>query len=78
MTSTIDVHQAQMHLEEYLLHVLDGEEIVITQEGIPMARLVRYRVRSSNRLPGSAKGMIEYFGDFIEPLPNEIIDTFEA
>jgi uncharacterized protein YbaP (TraB family) len=43
-----------------------------------MARLVRYRAKSPVRSPGYLKGKIRVADDFDAPLPDDILDAFEA
>ena len=40
MKATANVAQIKAHLSEYLRQVKDGSEVVITERGIPVARLV--------------------------------------
>ena len=40
MTGTANVAQLKARLSEYLRQVKDGSEVVITERGIPVARLV--------------------------------------
>ncbi|HTM33303.1 MAG TPA: type II toxin-antitoxin system prevent-host-death family antitoxin [Vicinamibacterales bacterium] len=40
MTGTANVAQIKARLSEYLRQVKDGSEVVITERGIPVARLV--------------------------------------
>jgi prevent-host-death family protein len=40
MKPTANVAQIKARLSEYLRHVKDGSEVVITERGIPVARLV--------------------------------------
>ena len=44
-----------------------GEEIVITKNGRPVARLVRYRAKFEEFL-GADEGKLEILGDIISPL----------
>lgn len=47
-----------------------GEEIVITKNGEPVAKLVPYRVRPES-IFGIDKGSIRILGDIVEPLDVE-------
>ena len=66
-TKTINVQEAQKQLEKLLAHLSVGEEIIITDGKIPIARLVPI----SSRIPGLHKGAIWVSPDFDEPLPEE-------
>ena len=47
-----------------------GEEIVITKNGRPVARLVRYRAKPAKWF-GADEGIIEILGDIISPMDVE-------
>ncbi len=46
MTVTVNIHEAKTHLAQLLQKVIDGEEVIITKAGIPVARLVPYEQSS--------------------------------
>lgn len=46
---TVNIHQAKTNLSKLLSRVELGEEIIISNRGIPVAKLVPFRT-SSNRL----------------------------
>ena len=47
-----------------------GEEIIITKHGRPVSRLTPYREKPKS-LFGRGRGMIEIYGDIVEPLDVE-------
>ena len=55
-----------------------GEEVVIARAGKPVARLVAFGEKPTQRIPGSAKGQVWIAPDFNDPLPEEIMEAFEA
>lgn len=56
-----------------------GEEITITKQGVPVARLVPVRSsKERGRKLGMFGGKIEIADDFDAPLPDEILDAFEG
>jgi len=57
--------------------VQDGEDVVITRAGTPDARIVPVDARSRPRVPGSVAGLIEIMADFVEPLPDNLLDAIE-
>jgi prevent-host-death family protein len=67
---TVTLEDAQAHLVELIAKAVPGEEIVITQDDKPVARLIAEKVPMLEpRVPGSAKGMIAYMADdFDAPL----------
>lgn len=68
----VDLQEAQNHLLELIEQAVDGDEIVITRKGIPVARLVAAssvsRLNTGKRPFGSAKGLITIKDDFDAPL----------
>jgi antitoxin (DNA-binding transcriptional repressor) of toxin-antitoxin stability system len=68
---TVTIIHAQTHFPELIAKVLAGDEVVITQDEKPIARLVpeKSTVIMQPRVPGSAKDMISYMADdFDAPL----------
>lgn len=76
---TVNIHQAKTNLSRLLSRVELGEEIIISNEGIPIAKLVPFRT-SSNRLAslGQDRGRFVLPEDFNDPLPQEILTAFEG
>jgi antitoxin (DNA-binding transcriptional repressor) of toxin-antitoxin stability system len=64
----------QVDQQEARERVLQGEEIIISVEGIEMARLIP----SKSRVPGIDKGCFVVPDNFDDPLPSEIIKAFEG
>ncbi len=76
MTATVTTEEAQSHLREWIAKLSPGDEMSITENERPVARLVipRESVRRSRR-PGSAKGKLtilseddSHLSDFAEYL----------
>ena len=67
---TVTIQEAQAKLPELVARVAGGEEIVITENQQPVAKLVRERPTQPARpAPGLGKGSILYMApDFDEPL----------
>lgn len=76
MAITVNAPEAAAQFSELLSRVLLGEEVVIAQEGIPVARLVAVSEQSSPRIPGLDKGKVIIAPDFNDPLPQEILNDF--
>ncbi len=77
MTKTVNVHEAKTHLSKILSRVMNGEEIVISKAGKPVARLVPIIQKKKHRKPGSAINKIQIKKDFEAPLPKYLIEQFE-
>ncbi len=67
MTKTIEVQDAQAQFPIILSQAISGDEIVITEKGKPVARLIA----TTERIAGLHKGAMETTEDFDEPLPDE-------
>ncbi len=75
--ATVNVHDAKTHLSRLLARVEEGEEIVISRAGKPVARLVPF---TSVRLPrqlGVWEGRVVVHDDFDE-LPEDIMAAFRG
>lgn len=69
--SVITIEDAQAHLSELIEHLHPGEEIVITRDEKPVARLVREAAPEPKpqRQLGTLKGTVRYMApDFDAPL----------
>ena len=78
MTVTVNIHEAKTHLSRLLSRVMAGEEIIIARAGRPVARLIPIGDRPATRVPGNATGKVVIAPDFDAPLPDEILEAFEA
>jgi prevent-host-death family protein len=73
----VGVHEAKTTLSDLLRRVSEGEEVVITRSGEPVARLVPVQRRAPRTL-GRDAGLFEVPADFDEPLPEDVQRAFEA
>jgi antitoxin (DNA-binding transcriptional repressor) of toxin-antitoxin stability system len=67
----VTVAEAKERIDDLLKLAVDGEEVVITEDDIPMARLTQAdrRPKLRQRHPGNAKGVLLYMADdFNAPL----------
>ena len=77
MPETITIEEAQAHLAELIAKLVPGEEVVITQNEQPVAKLIVERAATRQpRQPGSALGKLiinaedeEHLEDFKEYMP---------
>ena len=72
---TTDVQQAHEQLSQLVARVAQGEEIVITTAGKPMAKLVPYTVSQELRTPGGWEGRV-FIADDFDDIPPEIALAF--
>jgi prevent-host-death family protein len=65
---TVTIEDAQAHLKELIEHLAPGQEVIITQNDHPVARLVSSRRPRKPRQPGNCKGMLTVVSDDDEHL----------
>jgi prevent-host-death family protein len=76
---TVNIHQAKTNLSRLLSRVELGEEIIISNRGIPVAKLVPFHVLSNRQASlGLDRGRFIVPEDFDAPLPEEISAAFEG
>jgi len=77
MSTTVTLEEAQTRLTELVLKLAPGDEVIITQDQRPVAKLVGERpAKRKPRQAGRCKGMItllveddEHLQDFAEYMP---------
>lgn len=74
----INIYAAKSQLSQLIRRVADGEEVVITRNGEPVARLVPVAPPATARKLGTLAGTIRIGADFDAPLPDAILDAFEG
>jgi prevent-host-death family protein len=78
MMKMINMHEAKSQLSRLVDAAANGEEIIISRAGKPIARLGPFtRPRPSRRF-GVLKDEIRISDDFDEPLPDDVIAGFEG
>ena len=73
----VNVQEAQDQLPHLLTQVEAGEEVVITRNGKPIARLVECRPRGKRQF-GAWKNRIAVDDCFFDPLPKAEPSDWEA
>ncbi|MGB9178090.1 MAG: type II toxin-antitoxin system prevent-host-death family antitoxin [Pyrinomonadaceae bacterium] len=74
MTRSVNVDEAKNQLQDLLEMALDGNEVIITEDGKPLARLVPVALsKKIKRVAGLNRGKIWTSEDFDEPLVATII-----
>jgi prevent-host-death family protein len=74
---TVNIHEAKTQLSLLLRFVLEGEEIIIANRGVPVARLVPISSDKDLRPLGKYEGQIVLADDFDE-LPEDMLAAFEG
>lgn len=72
----VGIHKAKTNLSKLIPAVQSGEEVVITNAGRPVARLIPYQEQGGVRPLGLYRGKVLIHGDLLTPLPGEIIEDF--
>ncbi|MBW4672108.1 MAG: type II toxin-antitoxin system Phd/YefM family antitoxin [Cyanomargarita calcarea GSE-NOS-MK-12-04C] len=72
----VELPELSTDLAELLRLVLSGEEVIISQAGTPIARIVPIVKQSLPRIPGLDKGKVIIASDFDTPLPDDILNSF--
>jgi len=76
---SVNIHQAKTNLSRLLSRVELGEEIIISNRGIPIAKLVPFHTSSNRRSSlGADRELFTVPEDFDAPLPEEILAAFEG
>ena len=73
----INIHDAKTHFSKILIRVNRGEEVIIAKAGKPVAKIIPIKEGGSDRVPGSAKGMLTSSDEFFKALPDSVIESFE-
>jgi len=74
----INIHQAKTNLSQLLSRVKLGEEIVISNRGVPIAKLVPFNHFDRRSSLGQDRDQVTIPEDFNDPLPEEILAAFEG
>ncbi|MGH2669330.1 MAG: type II toxin-antitoxin system Phd/YefM family antitoxin [bacterium] len=75
----INIQEAKTHLSRYLDQVEAGETIVICRRNEPIAEIRPIpRPRATPRPIGLAAGTFHLPASYFEPLPEEILRSFEG
>ena len=73
----VNIHEAKTHLSKLLARVGNGEEVIISKAGKPIAKIVPIADKPKKRIPGSAKRKVVTEKNFDAPLPKHILKAFE-
>ncbi len=74
--SSVNIHEAKTQFSRLLQRVAAGEEITISNRGVPVARLIPVPRKRGRRQLGFEKGRARIADDFDAPLPPEILAGF--
>ena len=71
MVKTVDLSEPNATLAELVSLVTSGTQVVVTEAGNPVARLVPVDAVTEPRVPDLHPGAVEPSEDFDAPLPDE-------
>jgi prevent-host-death family protein len=75
--NSVNVGKAKTTLSKLLQRVAAGEEIVISNRGVPVARLIPFPKQPKGSRPfGIDNGRVHISDDFDAPLPPDILAGF--
>ena len=75
----LNIHEAKTHLSRYLDRLAKGEPIILCKRNIPIAEIRPLPRASGRKRPiGRAKGQFEVPEVFFDPLPQELLDSFNG
>ena len=75
----INIHEAKTHLSKYLKNLAKGETILLCKRNVPIAEIRPIPAQVDTSRPiGLAKDQFHVPPEFFEPLPQELIDAFNA
>lgn len=69
MDTKVDIHDLGAHLTIFMEQVVNGERVIITEAGKPVAVLSPIDAVLERRIPGVDKGKVIISADFDAPLP---------
>ena len=72
----VGIHEAKTHFSKLIPAALAGEEVIITNAGQAVAKLVPIKVKSGLRELGAYRGKVVIHGDPVKPLPKKYTDDF--
>jgi prevent-host-death family protein len=77
--SVYNIADAKTHLPELVERAAAGETIIVARAGKPKARLVPMEDPGARlRVPGKGKGRFKVAQGFDDPLPEEVIGSFDG
>jgi prevent-host-death family protein len=78
MSEIIGLYEAKTHLSQLVDRAVQGEEIVIAKNGIPLVRLTPGPFAGQERKPAGVFKVTFMSDDFDDPPPPEIQNVFEG
>jgi len=74
----VNIYDAKTHLSRLLDKAAAGEDVIVSRNGKPLARITQLAAARREIRFGLLKGRLSVPKDFDAPLPSEVIATFEG
>jgi len=75
----LNIYETKTHLSQLVEEASKGSSFVIAKAGKPLAKLVPLDQNTGSRFRfGTMQGKIKVAEDFDAPLPDDVLDLFEA
>jgi prevent-host-death family protein len=75
---SVNIYDAKARLSQLIEKAASGEDVVLSRNGKPVARITQLRTGGRGVKFGVLKGRIRIAQDFDAPLPDDVIATFEG
>jgi antitoxin (DNA-binding transcriptional repressor) of toxin-antitoxin stability system len=70
-TTTVEVGEFAHRWSELIAAASAGDEVIVTEQDVPKARVIALLTTTGARTPGLHVGLIEIAHDFDAPLPDD-------
>jgi prevent-host-death family protein len=77
MSETFSVDDAEVRLSELVDRASQGEDVIISRDGRPVARLIAFRPKPAIRKAGRMRGAIRVARNFDAPFPDGVFEGAE-
>lgn len=78
MDKRLNMHEAKTHLSREVARLKPGERLILCKRNQPVAEVRALPVETEPRRLGLARGEFTVPEEFFEPLPEDLLDAFEA
>lgn len=75
---SVNIYDAKARLSQLIEKAAAGEDVVLSRNGKPVARITQLRTGSRSVKFGVLKGQIRIAHDFDAPLPDDVLAAFEG
>lgn len=75
---TVSIQNVKTHLSELIDKVVSGEDVVVSRQGKPLVRITQLEPPQRGVKFGVLRGKVKISPDFDDPLPAEVLVSFES